>query len=132
MCIQENCGYLLQGAHEDDPFEPTISMRTSQTLADHFLSRFADRYLLEIRDSVQNMAADRAPRVTAKMDYLPSKLGSPPNSHISNKGPAKWKSKLSTAGWKSARPVTEYIGKGGSIPSANAAAGPQPYPQQEL
>ncbi len=43
------------------------------------------------------------------MDYLPSKLRSPPNSHISNKGPAKWKSKLSAAGWKSPRPVTEFM-----------------------
>ncbi|HEX6501976.1 MAG TPA: Gfo/Idh/MocA family oxidoreductase [Terriglobales bacterium] len=39
---------------------------SNQVLADHFLTRFADAYLLEVRDFVQNMAADRSPRVTGE------------------------------------------------------------------
>jgi myo-inositol 2-dehydrogenase/D-chiro-inositol 1-dehydrogenase len=35
-----------------------------QMLADHFLSRFADAYLAEMRDFVQTMLTDREPRVT--------------------------------------------------------------------
>ena len=35
-------------------------------LADHFLSRFADAYFAEVRDFVQTMLSDRAPRVTGE------------------------------------------------------------------
>jgi predicted dehydrogenase len=35
-----------------------------QMLADHFLSRFADAYLTEMRDFVETMLNDRAPRVS--------------------------------------------------------------------
>jgi scyllo-inositol 2-dehydrogenase (NAD+) len=35
-----------------------------QSLADHFLTRFADAYLAEVRDFVHNMLHDLAPRVT--------------------------------------------------------------------
>lgn len=36
------------------------------TLEDHFLTRFADAYLAEIRDFVQKMANDQSPRVTGE------------------------------------------------------------------
>jgi len=35
----------------------------TEILADHFLSRFADAYLAEVRDFVQNMLRERPPRV---------------------------------------------------------------------
>jgi predicted dehydrogenase len=35
-----------------------------QMIADHFLSRFADAYLTEMRDFVETMLNDRAPRVS--------------------------------------------------------------------
>jgi len=38
----------------------------AQPLADHFLSRFADAYLAEIRDFVQNMLNERPSRVTGE------------------------------------------------------------------
>ncbi len=38
----------------------------SETLADHFLSRFADAYLAEVKDFVHNMRHDQAPRVTGE------------------------------------------------------------------
>ena len=36
----------------------------TQTLADHFLTRFTDAYVAEVRDFVDNMLNDRPPRVT--------------------------------------------------------------------
>jgi len=38
----------------------------TQTLADHFLTRFADAYLAEVRDFVQSVLHDRPPRVTGE------------------------------------------------------------------
>src|SRR5579864_7121133 len=38
----------------------------TRPLADHFLSRFADAYVLEVRDFVQTIAAQREPRVTGE------------------------------------------------------------------
>ncbi len=38
----------------------------TQILADHFLSRFADAYLAEVRDFVHNMLHDRPPRVSGE------------------------------------------------------------------
>ncbi|MBV9482945.1 MAG: Gfo/Idh/MocA family oxidoreductase [Acidobacteria bacterium] len=39
---------------------------SSRPLADHFLTRFADAYLLELKDFVETMGADRPPRVTGQ------------------------------------------------------------------
>jgi len=38
----------------------------TEILADHFLSRFADAYLAEVRDFVQNMVGERPPRVSGE------------------------------------------------------------------
>jgi predicted dehydrogenase len=38
----------------------------SRALADHFLTRFADAYLAEVRDFVDNMLNDRPPRVSGE------------------------------------------------------------------
>lgn len=38
----------------------------TEILADHFLSRFADAYLAEVRDFVQNMLGERPPRVSGE------------------------------------------------------------------
>ena len=38
----------------------------TRTLADHFLTRFADAYLAEVRDFVDNMLHDRPPRVSGE------------------------------------------------------------------
>ncbi|HEY4877906.1 MAG TPA: Gfo/Idh/MocA family oxidoreductase, partial [Candidatus Acidoferrales bacterium] len=35
-------------------------------LADHFLSRFADAYLEEVRDFVKTMLSDRAPKISGE------------------------------------------------------------------
>ena len=59
-------GSVFVGTLEQIPAVFLNTHGSSQTLADHFLSRFADAYLLEVRDFVQNIAADRAPRVTGE------------------------------------------------------------------
>jgi len=38
----------------------------TQTLADHFLTRFTDAYVAEVRDFIENLLNDRPPRVTGK------------------------------------------------------------------
>jgi scyllo-inositol 2-dehydrogenase (NAD+) len=38
----------------------------TQTLADHFLTRFADAYVSELRDFVDNVLNDRPPRITGE------------------------------------------------------------------
>jgi scyllo-inositol 2-dehydrogenase (NAD+) len=38
----------------------------TQTLADHFLTRFTDAYVAEVRDFVDNLLNDRPPRVTGE------------------------------------------------------------------
>lgn len=48
---------------------PAVFLRgdgASYDVADHFLTRFADAYLAEIRDFIDNMAHDRDPRVTGE------------------------------------------------------------------
>jgi predicted dehydrogenase len=48
---------------------PTAFLSASghtQPLADHFLTRFADAYLAEVRDFVQNMLNERPPRITGE------------------------------------------------------------------
>jgi len=39
---------------------------SNKILADHFLTRFADAYLAEVRDFAQTILADRAPHVTGE------------------------------------------------------------------
>jgi len=59
-------GAVFVGTLQQTPAVLLNSNGSSRVLADHFLTRFADAYLLEVRDFVQNMAADRPPRVTGE------------------------------------------------------------------
>jgi len=59
-------GAVFVGTLQQTPAVFLNSNGSSRVLADHFLTRFADAYLLEVRDFVQNMAADRPPRVTGE------------------------------------------------------------------
>ncbi|MFZ0643355.1 MAG: Gfo/Idh/MocA family oxidoreductase, partial [Candidatus Acidiferrales bacterium] len=57
-----------------------------QTLADHFLSRFVDAYLAEVRDFVQTMLSDRAPRVTGEDGLKALAIAvAAENSHLQSK-----------------------------------------------
>jgi inositol 2-dehydrogenase len=59
-------GSIFVGSLERMPTVFLTSRGGEQVLADHFLSRFADAYLAEVRDFVQTMLSDRAPHVTGE------------------------------------------------------------------
>jgi inositol 2-dehydrogenase len=59
-------GSILVGSLERMPAVFLTSRGAEQVLADHFLSRFAEAYLAEVRDFVQTMLSDRAPGVTGE------------------------------------------------------------------
>ena len=59
-------GSIFVGSIEKTPATFLSSAGSSGILADHFLSRFADAYLFEVRDFVHNMLHDLPPRVTAE------------------------------------------------------------------
>src|ERR1700728_1105770 len=57
-------GAILVGTLDRVPAVFMTAGGGHQMLADHFLSRFADAYLEEVRDFVRTMLTDRAPAVT--------------------------------------------------------------------
>lgn len=59
-------GSIFVGSLEKTPATFLSSAGSTGILADHFLSRFADAYLFEVRDFVHNMLHDLPPRVTAE------------------------------------------------------------------
>lgn len=60
----------------------TATGRT-QSLADHFLTRFADAYVAEIRDFVHNMLNDRPPRVSGEDGLMALAIAvAAENSHL--------------------------------------------------
>lgn len=59
-------GSILVGSLERMPAVFLTSRGGERALADHFLSRFADAYLAEVRDFVQTMLSNGAPRVTGE------------------------------------------------------------------
>jgi scyllo-inositol 2-dehydrogenase (NAD+) len=59
-------GSLLIGSLQQTPANLLTANGGSQTLADHFLTRFEDAYLAEVKDFVQNMLKDRPPRVSGQ------------------------------------------------------------------
>jgi|ERR1039457_682282 inositol 2-dehydrogenase len=59
-------GSILIGSLDRTPAVFLTSQGGEHMLADHFLSRFADAYLAEVRDFVQSILHDREPRVTGE------------------------------------------------------------------
>jgi predicted dehydrogenase len=57
-------GSIFVGSLQQVPAVFLTARGGEQILADHFLTRFADAYLAEVRDFVHNMLHDQAPRVT--------------------------------------------------------------------
>ena len=57
-------GSILIGSLRQTPAIFLTVQGSVQTLADHFLTRFQDAYLAEVRDFVQNILNDRPPRVS--------------------------------------------------------------------
>jgi inositol 2-dehydrogenase len=59
-------GSILVGSVAGTPATFLMAEGGTSILADHFLSRFADAYLAEVRDFVETIQKDRAPRVTGE------------------------------------------------------------------
>jgi len=59
-------GSLFVGSLQKTPVTFLCAAGGSEVLADHFLSRFADAYLAEMRDFVHNMLHDRPARVSGE------------------------------------------------------------------
>jgi len=59
-------GSILVGSYHKTPATFLTASGSSQIIADHFLSVFADAYLAEIRDFVDCMLTDRVPRVSGE------------------------------------------------------------------
>ncbi len=59
-------GSILVGNLQQTPVTFLSTEGGTQTLADHFLTRFDDAYVAEVKDFVQSMLHDRAPRVTGQ------------------------------------------------------------------
>jgi scyllo-inositol 2-dehydrogenase (NAD+) len=57
-------GSIFVGSLQHAPAVFLSARGGERSLADHFLARFADAYLAEVRDFVHNMLHDLAPRVT--------------------------------------------------------------------
>src|SRR5271170_1577413 len=57
-------GSIFVGSLQQAPAVFLSAKGGERSLADHFLARFADAYLAEVRDFVHNMLHDLAPRVT--------------------------------------------------------------------
>ena len=59
-------GSIFVGSLQKTPATFLSTHGSNEILADHFLSRFADAYVAEVRDFVHTMLAGRAPRVTGE------------------------------------------------------------------
>ena len=59
-------GSIFIGSVDKTPVAFLSAAGGISVLEDHFLSRFADAYLAEVRDFVHNMLHDRPPRVTGE------------------------------------------------------------------
>lgn len=59
-------GSIFVGSLEQTPTTFLTANGSAQVLADHFLARFTDAYVAEVRDFVHSMLHGRAPRVTGE------------------------------------------------------------------
>jgi predicted dehydrogenase len=59
-------GTILVGSLRQVPTTFLASNGSTQTLADHFLTRFADAYVAEVKDFVHSMLDDRPPHVSGE------------------------------------------------------------------
>jgi inositol 2-dehydrogenase len=59
-------GSILVGNLQQTPAIFLTTNGGTQTLADHYLTRFADAYVAEVKDFVQSMLNDRPPRVSGE------------------------------------------------------------------
>jgi scyllo-inositol 2-dehydrogenase (NAD+) len=79
-------GSIFLGSIEKTPAVFLTSEGSSQVLADHFLSRFADAYLSEMRDFVHRMLTDAQPAVSGEDGLRALEIAvAAEQSHLQNK-----------------------------------------------
>jgi scyllo-inositol 2-dehydrogenase (NAD+) len=79
-------GSIQVGSFHKTPATFLTANGSSQIIADHFLSIFADAYLAEIREFVDCMLSDRAPRVSGEDGIKALAIAvAAENSHLSGK-----------------------------------------------
>ena len=79
-------GAILVGSLRQTPATYLTAGGGAQTLADHFLTRFSDAYLAEVRDFVQSILNDRPPRVSGEDGLRALAMAvAAENSHIQSK-----------------------------------------------
>jgi predicted dehydrogenase len=59
-------GSILVGSLHQTPATFLTANGGARTLADHFLTRFADAYVAEVQDFVHNILHERPPRVSGE------------------------------------------------------------------
>jgi predicted dehydrogenase len=89
-------GSIFVGSLRKDSATVLTGNGSTRTLEDHFLSRFADAYLAEMQDFVQNMRDDKPARVTGEDGMRALQIAvAADNSHLQSK-PCK----VRGAGWE--------------------------------
>jgi inositol 2-dehydrogenase len=79
-------GSILVGSVHQTPAIFLTASGGTQTLADHFLTRFADAYVAEVRDFVQSVLHDRPPRVSGEDGLRALKIAvAAETSHLQSK-----------------------------------------------
>jgi scyllo-inositol 2-dehydrogenase (NAD+) len=79
-------GSIFVGSLQQMPVTFLNAQGSNAVLADHFLTRFADAYLAEVRDFVQTILADQSPRVTGQDGLKALEIAvAAENSHLQSK-----------------------------------------------
>jgi inositol 2-dehydrogenase len=79
-------GSIFVGSLQQTPVTFLTAHGSNEILADHFLTRFADAYLAEVRDFVRTILADKAPRVTGEDGLKALEIAvAAENSHLHSK-----------------------------------------------
>lgn len=79
-------GSVMVGSLEQTPAVFLNAAGGSRVLADHFLTRFADAYLAEVKDFVHNVLHDRQPRVSGEDGLRALEIAvAGENSHLQGK-----------------------------------------------
>ena len=84
--IVGSSGSILVGSLRQHPSMFLSAQGKHESLADHFLSRFADAYLAEVRDFVDNILKDRPVRVSGREGIRALEIAiAAENSHVSGR-----------------------------------------------
>src|ERR1700687_5697885 len=84
--IVGSTGSIFVGSLQQMPATFLSTQGSNQILADHFLTRFSDAYVAEVRDFVRTMLTDDAPRVTGEDGLKALEIAvAAENSHLNSR-----------------------------------------------